>query len=122
MESMKYFTSDSVVVPLLQTVYILFGVFALCCDIYARKHAAKSDSGAKCAIDRGPISMGRLHATYVALAFAILLLTLNVDVYAGRRAFFAVLNLSTLAYLAFFNIWFRDKLLRLTNHASKIEK
>ena len=66
--------------------------------------------------------MSKFHATYVALAFALLLLTLNVDVLAGHRTLFAVINLSVLGYLCFFNAWFRNKLLGWIIKATKMEK
>lgn len=121
MDALKHFTRDPIVVPIVQGAYVLFCIYAFACDVIGRVRAKRNTSGAHASVTRGSTSMGRLHATYVALAFVILLLTLNVEVYKDRRAVFALLNLGLLAYLAFFNIWFRDKVLRLTNRAANIE-
>jgi hypothetical protein len=46
---------------------------------------------------------------------------LNVRIFEDRRAIFAILNLGLLAYLAFFNVWFRNKVLHYMNRSANIE-
>jgi len=117
MEQLKLLTSDEVFAYILQGAFFLLWAIAFANDAW-RHFRGGIDVGVK----RGADCMKRLHGAYVALAFIVLLLTLNVEIYEGRRAFFAALNLGLLATLVFFSVWFRGHVFKLIQLSSTVER
>lgn len=100
-----------------------FWVFELalvifCLVAFIANQAAKTrrkNSKAQAMIDRGPVELGRLYNMYLAATFFAVLLTLNVEQSHGYKVVLVGLNVWIIAYLCFFNIWFRNMLLGLTS-------
>lgn len=116
-ENLSIFTRDTYLYPTVQVIFVLFAVYALYRDLKVRY----IKTGIVASVKRGPESMAKLHAIYVALAFLIVLVTLNVESLKNHKLFFVLLNVGLLAYLCFWNAWSRNKLLGLIMKASDIE-
>lgn len=118
MEFISTITNDQYLLPLIQLLFVLFGFYAINRD----RNCKKSSSGFNASLKRGPQSMSIFHSTYVALAFLIVLVTLNVKAAENHKVFFLLLNIGLLAYLCFWNVWFRNKLMGLIIKVSELEK
>lgn len=82
----------------------------------------KLKKGSFPSVPRDHESMSKLHSSYVALAFLVVLLTSNVKFSENHRFIFVVLNVSLLAYLCFYSSWFRNKLFLWIYKSSKLEE
>ncbi len=117
------FANDRWMYPIVQLSFILFVLFAISKDIriwWIRKYRKSGFSGT---LTRAPQEMGKFHTTYVALSFLLVLIILNVEILKDYKVFFILINIISLAYLCYFNGWFRNKLASLILKASSdVEK
>ena len=112
--------SDDVVFRVAEVSYLAFVCYAFVKDRKFRKER-RSQAGS-IGVTRGGESMAWFHAQYVAIAFVILLLTLNVDVIKGYRTIYTLVNIGLLAYLWAGNGWFRNLMIGLKCRSSKVEE
>lgn len=119
LENIYLYSSDKYLSPIVQGTYVLFVLYAFYRDIKPTIVRKNSTSGS---VKRGANSMAKFYTTYVALAFLIVLITLNVKSAENHKLLFVIINIVSLAYLCFWNKWFRNKLLGLIMKSSEIEK
>ena len=110
------FLKDDYLFWVLEAAYVLFAFYCIFKD-YREKKA----EGTRLRGSRGNESMQKMHGTYLALAFLVVLITLNARPVQDFKVLFLVINVPTLAYLCYFNAWFRNWLLDLINKSANIE-
>jgi uncharacterized membrane protein len=112
--------SDAVLFPLLQAVLVLFTFFAIIRDWIAVRKAGRG--GAAMLVTRGKTSMGYFYGAYTAISGLLVGICLFVDAAKGHRVLWLALDISAVAYVCLFNVWFRNHLVRFVDYLTKLEK
>ena len=117
-------SSDSCLYPVVQALYILFVLYAafhhkVVSWFFSNRSGGASVTGK---VERTSESMSKFYGAYVAMAFIVVLVTLNVKIIENYRVFFVILNVGLLVYLCFWNAWFRNKLMGWIIRSYDVEK
>jgi len=114
--------NDKYLFFIVQVIYLLLFLIALSRDILERWQKKHKTRGSSASVIRGEKSMSKLHSVYVAMTFLIVLVILNVQIIENHRVIFIVIDVGVLAYLCFFNAWFRNKLIGWIFKSASIEE
>ena len=106
---LTYSESDTVLFLILEAALIAFCVYAFMQE--KRILSSRNNGGFSVSVTRGDGTMGRFYAAYGVTSGLLIGLALSVDVAAGHRTVFTLLNAAVPAYLCLINVWFRNKLL-----------
>ena len=123
-EELSSLANDRYLFFVVQGIYVSLALFAVYRDVrewWQKKHKT-GRVRVSLRIKRGEKSMSMLHSAYVAIVFLIVLITLNVKVLENHRVIFVAINVGILAYLCFYNSWFRKKLLEWIAKSGSIEE
>lgn len=115
------FFKDQYLYYVVEILYSLFAVFAFIMDFKVKRLKEVQSTGANTNVERGQVTMSKLHSFYVAIAFLLVLITLNVKTTEDYKTLFVLFNVSLLSYLCFWNGWFRNKLLACIRRSSTFE-
>jgi len=101
-------TSDLPVIFAIETVLILFTLYAVYCDARIRKNEKRS--GLTAEVVRGEKSMAALYTVYGATTASLLVLINNASGLDGNKVMLIVLNFMCITYTFFFSTWFRNSI------------
>jgi len=113
-------SSDALLFPALQTVLILFVLFAWLLNFWHSRRAGHGTFSAQ--VTRGDSSMGYLYGTYAAISGLLIAICLSVDIATKHRVLWVVVDAGLVFYVCLLNPWFRNRLLEWVNRLPKIEK
>ena len=124
MDSLKHWlwlaTSDKVVFPIMEGIFLLFVLFAIFKDL--RRRWQQRPGGVSLGITRGQPALRGFYFVYLSIAFVMVLVPLNVNILKEHRTFFTLANISMLVDLLFFTGWFRNKMVGWWAKVEKVEQ
>ncbi len=122
LESLCWLFSDNLWFPLIQTALLALFAWAMFRPTYLKRRAHKSGFCAEATVKRGENSWRAFVFAWGVLSLIAQQIIRTSTSGIGYKVLLNALDLSILAYLCFYNDWFRNQLVRIVSAAQEKEE